>query len=84
MRGLSEHTVVFGTANPLVVFQEVLHVLMIFEIIAQAQAMERMILSVKSIAIAKYIAGKVQFKYLVSTMSNLLQRILNTVKAETS
>jgi len=44
-RGLSELTVVFGIANLLVVFQEVLHAVMILKIIAQAQTMERMIVS---------------------------------------
>jgi len=44
-RGMIELTVVFGTVNLLVVFQEVLRAMMIFEIIAQAQAMKRMIVS---------------------------------------
>jgi len=71
-------TVVFGTVNLLAVFQEVLHAVVIFEIIAQAQAMERMIVSAHKVAIpARHTAGKMQLKYLVSTMSNLLQRILN-------
>jgi len=35
-----ELTVVFGTVSLLVVFQEVLRAVMMFEIIAQAQAME--------------------------------------------
>lgn len=70
-------TVVFGTVNLLAVFQEVLHAVVIFEIIAQAQAMERMIVSAHKVIPARHTAGKMQLKYFVSTMSNLLQRILN-------
>ena len=75
-RRMIEVSVVFGTVNPLVVIQEVLHAAMIIEIIVQAQAMKRIIVSAEKV-MARYIAGKVQFKYLVSTISNLLQRILN-------
>ena len=75
-RRMIEVTVVFGTVNPLVVFQEALRAAMIIEIIVQVQAMKRIIVSAEAI-MARYFAGKVQFKYFVSTMSNLLQRILN-------
>ena len=71
-----EVTVVFGTVSPLVVIQEALHAAMIIEIIVQAQAMKRIIVSAEKL-MARYIAGKVQFKYLVFTLSTLLQRIVN-------
>ena len=48
-RRMIEVTVVFGTVNPLVVIQEVLHAAMIIEIIVQAQAMERIIVSAQEI-----------------------------------
>ena len=67
MRGMIGLTVVFGRVNLLVVFQEVLHAIMMLAIIAQAQAMKRIIVSAEQIAMALQLAGKVQFKYLVST-----------------
>ena len=79
-REMIELTVVYGTVNLPVVFQGVLHAVMIFEIIAQAQAMARIIVSADDVKKAGYIVGKVQFKYLVSTMLNLLQRIFNQVR----
>ena len=75
-RRMIEVTVVFGTVNPLVVIQEALHAAMTIEIIVQAQAVKRIIVSAENI-MARYIAGKVQFKYLVFTLSTLLQRIVN-------
>ena len=75
-RRMIEVTVVFGTVNPLVVFQEDLHAAMIIEIIAQAQAMKRIIVTAEAV-VARHFAGKVQFKYLVSSLSNLLQRVLS-------
>ena len=73
--GMIELTVVFGTVNQLAVFQEVPSAVIANEIIAQAQAMERIIVFALSPPIVtRHIAGKVQIKYLVSTMSNLLQR----------
>ena len=58
-RRMIEPTVVFGTVNPRVVFQEDLHVAMI---------MKRSIVSAEKM-MARYIAGRVQFKYLVFTIS---------------
>ena len=66
-RRMIEPTVVFGTVNPRVVFQEDLHAAMIIEIIVQAQAMKRSIVSAEKM-MARYIAGRVQFKYLVFTI----------------
>ena len=48
--GMIELTVVYGTASLLVVILEVLHAMIADEIIAQAQTMERMIVSAKRIA----------------------------------
>ena len=62
--GMIERTVVFGTVNQLVAFQEVPHAIIVNEIIAQAQAMERIIVAAR-MAIVAYFAGKMQIKYLV-------------------
>ena len=75
-RGMIELTVVFGTVNQLAVFREVPSAVIVNEIIAQAQAMERIIASADIPRVAGHFAGKVQIKHLVSAMSNLLQRDL--------
>ena len=58
-KGMIKLTVVFGTVNQLVAFQEVPHAVIVSEIIAQAQAMERIIVSAYRPITVVYLAGKV-------------------------
>ena len=74
--GMKELTVVFGTVNQLVAFQAVPHAVIVNEIIAQAQAMKRIIVSARRTIVA-YIAGKIQIKYLVYFNGSLLNKNRN-------